>query len=140
MIVIENSRKIRPSKPGRNTSGMNTAASDRVIDKMVNEISPALLIVAWRMVSPGLGAAHDVFQEHHGVVHEEPDGQRQRHQREVIDAVTEQVHCHEGQQQRERQRDGGDQRVGRAAQEDEDHQHHQHERDEAASSARRPRN
>ena len=46
MIVMANSRKIRPSKPGMKTSGMNTAASDSVIDRMVNEISPALFSVA----------------------------------------------------------------------------------------------
>ena len=43
MMVTENSRKMRPSKPGRKTNGMKTAASDNVIDKMVKEISPALL-------------------------------------------------------------------------------------------------
>ena len=43
IIVTENSRKIRPSNPGKNTSGIKTAASDRVIDRIVNEISPAVL-------------------------------------------------------------------------------------------------
>ena len=43
MIVTENSRKMRPSSPGMKTSGMKTAASERVIDKIVKEISPALL-------------------------------------------------------------------------------------------------
>ena len=46
MIVTANSRKIRPSSPGMKASGMKTAASESVIDKMVNEISPALFIVA----------------------------------------------------------------------------------------------
>ena len=43
MIVIENSWKIRPSNPGKNTNGIKTAASESVIDKIVNEISPAVL-------------------------------------------------------------------------------------------------
>jgi len=34
---------MRPSNPGSSTSGMKTAASERVIDKIVNEISPAVL-------------------------------------------------------------------------------------------------
>ena len=46
MIVTANSRKMRPSNPGMNTSGMNTAASDSVIDRIVKEISPALFSVA----------------------------------------------------------------------------------------------
>jgi len=46
MIVIANSRKIRPNNPGMKTSGMNTAANDSVMERIVNEISPALLRVA----------------------------------------------------------------------------------------------
>ena len=46
MMVMANSRKIRPSNPGMKASGMKTAASDSVIDRMVKEISPALLSVA----------------------------------------------------------------------------------------------
>ena len=52
MIVTENSRKIRPSNPGMKTSGMKTAASESVIERMVKEISPALLKVAFRIDSP----------------------------------------------------------------------------------------
>ena len=46
MIVMANSRKIRPSNPGMKASGMKTAANESVIDKIVKEISPALFIVA----------------------------------------------------------------------------------------------
>ena len=46
MMVMANSRKMRPSRTGMNASGMNTAASESVIDKIVNEISPALFRVA----------------------------------------------------------------------------------------------
>src|SRR5437764_14962157 len=52
MIVTENSRKMRPSRPGMKTSGMKTAASESVIERMVKEISPALLKVAFRIDSP----------------------------------------------------------------------------------------
>ena len=77
-----------------------------------------------------LHPADGVFEEHDRVIHEEADRQRQRHQREVVEAVAQHVHHDERQQQRQRQRDDGNQRVGRAAEEDEDHQHDQHERDE----------
>ena len=39
MIVIENSRKMRPMRSLRNTSGMKTAASDSVIAMIVKLIS-----------------------------------------------------------------------------------------------------
>ena len=52
MIVTENSRKMRPSRPGKKTSGIKTAASESVIDRIVNEISPALLNAACTTDSP----------------------------------------------------------------------------------------
>ena len=73
---------------------------------------------------------HRVLQEHDGVVDEEADGQRQGHERQVVQAVTEHPHGDEGQQQRKRHRHGGNQRVGGPAQEEENHHHHQHEGDE----------
>ena len=51
-MVIANSRKIRPTRPDMNTSGMNTAASEIVIDMMVKLISLALLIEASNGFSP----------------------------------------------------------------------------------------
>ncbi len=46
MMVMANSRKIRPNNPGMKASGMKTAASDNVMERIVKEISPALFIVA----------------------------------------------------------------------------------------------
>ena len=46
MIVIENSRKMRPTSPLMNTSGMKTAASETVIARIVKLISRAERIVA----------------------------------------------------------------------------------------------
>ena len=40
-MVIENSRKMRPIRPLMNTSGMNTAASEIVMAKIVKLISLA---------------------------------------------------------------------------------------------------
>src|SRR4029453_10118699 len=50
-IVVEKSRKMRGSSPGMKTSGRKTAASESVIERMVKEISPALLKVAFRIDS-----------------------------------------------------------------------------------------
>ena len=51
-MVTANSRKMRPTSPLMNTSGRNTAASERVIDRMVKLISLALLIAACSAFSP----------------------------------------------------------------------------------------
>ena len=86
-IVIANSRKIRPTSPDMNTSGMNTAASEIVIERIVKLISLALLSVASSARSPLLHPPHRVLQEHDGVVDQEPDRQGQGHQRQVVEAV-----------------------------------------------------
>ena len=51
-MVMANSRKMRPTKPGMNTSGMNTAAKETVIDRIVKLISLALWSVASKAFSP----------------------------------------------------------------------------------------
>ena len=88
-IVIANSRKIRPTSPDMKTSGMNTAASEIVIERIVKLISLALLSAACERVLAALHPAHGVLQEHDRVVDQEPDRQRQRHQRQVVEAVAE---------------------------------------------------
>ncbi len=52
MMVTANSRKIRPTSPGMNTSGTNTAAREIVIDRIVKLICLALWIDASRARSP----------------------------------------------------------------------------------------
>ena len=69
--------------------------------------------------------AGDVLHDHDGVVHHEAGGDGERHEREVVEAVAEQIHYGEGADQRHRHGDAGNERGARAAQEDEDHQHHQ---------------
>src|SRR5437667_57914 len=51
-IVMANSRKILPTSPDINTSGIKTAASEMVIDMMVKLISLALLMAASNGCSP----------------------------------------------------------------------------------------
>ena len=128
-MVMENSRKMRPISPLMNTSGMNTAASESVMAKIVKLISLADSSDASKALMPLFHQAHRVFQEDDGVIHQKTDGQRQRHQREIVEAVAQKLHGDERQQQRQRQRHGRNQRVGGAAQENEDHHDDQHERD-----------
>ena len=63
MIVTENSLNTRPVIPPINTSGINTAASERVILKMVNDISLADLNVASRGDSPKSSILRTVFSK-----------------------------------------------------------------------------
>jgi len=50
--VIPNSRNRRPTIPPIKNNGMNTAMSDRLIDKIVKPISPAPFIAAAVGLSP----------------------------------------------------------------------------------------
>ena len=74
---------------------------------------------------PHLDVAEDVLEHDDGVVDDEADRDGERHEREVVDAVAEQVHGAERRDERERHGDArNDGRPG-AAQEDEDHHHHE---------------
>jgi len=50
--VSANSRNMRPTRPVMNSSGMNTAISDKVSEMMVKPISLAPLSAAWSGLSP----------------------------------------------------------------------------------------
>ena len=108
-----------------NSTGMNTAASERVIETMVKPISREPSSGGLQRALAHLDVAHDVLQHHDGVVHDEADGEGERHQREVVEAVAEQVHHRERADDRERQREAGNDGGRDVAQEEEDHQHHQ---------------
>ena len=70
----------------------------------------------------GFEVARDVLHHHDGVVHHKSGGDGQRHQRQIVERVAEQVHHGEGADQRNRDGDAGNERGARAAQEEEDHQ------------------
>jgi hypothetical protein len=106
-------------------TGMNTAASEMVMAKMVNPISAEPLSAAVMRILAGFHPADDVLQHDHGVVHHEADAERERHQRDDVDRVAERVHDGERPHDRQRHRQAGDQRGRDVAQEDEDDQHHQ---------------
>ena len=85
-----------------------------------------------RPVEGGLHAAlahlqmpDDILQHDDGVVDDETDRQGQRHQRDVVDGVVEQVHDREGAEDRHRQGQAGDDGGREVADEEKDHQHHQ---------------
>ena len=76
--------------PPISSSGMNTATSEMLMDRMVKPISPAPLSVACSGDRPCLDVAVDVLEHHDGVVDHEADGDGERHQRQIVQAVAEQ--------------------------------------------------
>ena len=84
---------------------MNTAASEIVIDRIVKPISLEPSSAASQRRLAHLHVAHDVLEHDDRVVHDEADRQRQRHQRQVVEAVAEQVHDGERADDRDRQRE-----------------------------------
>ncbi len=85
--VTANSRNRRPTMPPMSSIGMKTATSDRLID----EHGEADLA---RADAGGLHRGHavldvprDVLEHHDRVVDHEAGGDRQRHQRQVVEAV-----------------------------------------------------
>ena len=103
--VIANSRNSRPEMSPMNSSGISTAISDTVSDMIVKPICSAPLSAAASGVSPCFDVAGDVFDHDDRVVDDEAGRNRQRHQRQVVEAVAEQVHHAEGADQRKRHGD-----------------------------------
>ena len=76
-------------------------------------------------VHPQLKITSDIFHDYDRIVHHEAGGDRQRHEREVVQAVPADIHDAEGADQRHRDDDAGDQSGAQAPQKDEDHQDHE---------------
>ena len=75
-----------------------------------------------------LHVAHDVFQHHDRVIHDEAHGERQRHQRKVVERIAAQVHHGESAHEGKRQRQAGNRRRRKIPQEEEDDHDHQEKR------------
>ena len=73
-----------------NNTGMNTAESDSVIEMIVKPISLDAIQRRLHRRFADFHVAHDVFEHDDGVIHDEADAQCQRHQRKIVEAVTEQ--------------------------------------------------
>ena len=99
--VTANSRNSRPTWPPMNSSGMNTATSDRLIDSTVKPTSRAPSSAACEAVHAGLDVAAGVLEHHDRVVDHEAGRHRQRHQAQVVEREAEQVHHAEGAEQRD---------------------------------------
>ena len=108
-----------------NSSGMNTAISDRVSEITVKPISRAPSSAACDRALALLDMAHDVLDHDDGVVDDEAGADGQRHQRQVVEAEAAEPHHPEGGDQRQRQRHAGDDGGADGAQEQQHDQHDQ---------------
>ena len=124
--------------PPKKISGANTAISDRLIETTVKPTSLAPRIAASQSRHALFEIARDVLEHDDRVVDDEAGRDRQRHQRQVVEAEAEQIHHAERADDRGRHRDARDRRGAHAAQEGEHDQDHQHDRDRSASSRCRP--
>ena len=133
VIVTANSRNSRPSIPLMNRIGMNTAASDVVIVRIVKPISREPLSAASSGAFAVLHVPHDVLEHHDRVVDDEADREDERHHRQVVQAEVQHLHDGERAEDRERQRQRRNERGRAVVQEQVDHaddedQRHQHRR------------
>ena len=128
--VTANSRNSRPTMPPISKIGMNTAISDRLIETTVN---PHLRRAAQGRFDPRhafFDIALDILQHDDGVVDDEAGRHRQCHQRQVVQAIAQQIHRAERADDRDRHRDRRDDRRPQIAQEYEHHRRHQQHGDD----------
>ena len=114
--------------PLMNSTGINTAASEMVMDRMVKPISFAPSNAACHARLPHFHVADDVFEHDDGIVHDEGHGERERHEREVVQRVAEQRHGRKGADDRHRQRQAGNYGRRDISQKKENDQNDQHDR------------
>ena len=104
---------------------MKTAISDSVMETMVKPISLGALERGLHRAEALFEMAHDVLDHDDGVVDHEADGDRQRHERQIVEAVAEHIEHREGADQRQRHRDRRNDGRPEIAQEQEDDHHDQ---------------
>ena len=135
--VMANSWNSRPTTSPMNSSGISTAISEMVSEMMVKPIcSRALERRLHRRVAL-LEEARDVLDHDDRVVDDEAGRDRQRHQRQIVEAEAELVHDRQRADQRQRHRQARNDRRRNVAQEQEDHQHDERRRPATARTRRR---
>jgi type IV secretory pathway VirB10-like protein len=87
-----NSRKNRPTEPGRNEIGKNTTTSTSVMTIAATPISAPALIAAVLGTSPPREVALDVLEDDDRIVDEDSDDQRHREQRDRVEREVRELH------------------------------------------------
>ena len=123
--VMANSRNSRPTTSPMKRSGISTAMSETVRDRMVKPICCGAFEGGLERVVALLDIAGDIFDHDDGVIDHKAGGNGEGHQRKVVQAEAQQVHDPEGAHQGQRHGNAGDDGGGQVPQEQEDDQHHQ---------------
>jgi hypothetical protein len=122
--VIANSRNRRPTTSAMNSSGMSTAMSEMVKDRIVKPICSSLERGLKWGVAP-LDVPGDILDHNDGIVYHEARGDRQRHQRQVVQTEPRERQSAEGTDQGQRHGDAWYDRRRQVAQEEKDYHHDQ---------------
>src|SRR5579885_2296946 len=91
LSVTANSRKSLPTMPRISRMGIKTATREALIERTVKPISRALQGSS-EGVPSRFQITGDVFNDYDGIVHHKTRGNGEGHEREVINAVAQQVH------------------------------------------------
>ena len=129
LSVTANSRNSRPTTSPMNSSGISTAISEMVSDRMVNAICCGAFERGLQRRIALLDVPGDVLDHHDRIVHDETRRDRQRHQRQIVEAEPHQVHGAERPDQRQRNGRGGNDGRGQRPQKQKDHHDHQRHRE-----------
>ena len=108
---------------------MNTARREKVIETTVKPISLAPSNAASVRRCPPLQMPHNVFDDDDGVIHDKPGGNGQRHERQVVHAVAEEIHGAEGADERHGHHHTRDEGGAHIPEKDEHHQDDEHDRE-----------
>ena len=121
LSVTANSRNSRPMTPPMKSRGISTAMSETVSETIVKPICllPFERRLEWAVAL--LDVAGDVLDHHDRVVDDEPGRDGEGHERQVVEAIPEEVHDSERADERKRNGDARDRGRPQVAQE---HQHH----------------
>ena len=122
MIVIANSRKIRPEQ-SRHENQRNKDRRERERHGKNGEGNFARAVQRGPVNRfAGFRTADDVLQKDNRVIDQESDRKGQRHQGKIVDRIIEHPHREKSHEKRERERDDRNQGVARASEENENDQ------------------
>ncbi len=121
--VMANSRKSLPTTSPMNRSGMRTAMSEMVRERMVKPICFDPLRAACSGLSPCFYVPRDVLDHDDGVIDDKARRDGEGHQGEVVEAEPQEIHGAEGADEREGHGHARDDRGGQVPQEQEDDEH-----------------
>ena len=116
--VTANSRNRRPTIPAIISRGIKTAMSEMLMETTVNPISCGSLYRRGKRLHPIFEVAGDVLNHDDRIIHDETGHDRQCHERQIVQAISEHIHHGERANERDRHGNSRDERGPGVAQKD----------------------